>query len=206
MRPIKTGAGSDAGLAPVKTLGAAVALCAALAACPAIAQEGGADRPQVGDGAVVKGRDPAPAAAGDIEPAAPPRSPAGLWRRANIRALIANAPGRTPDRTAALPAASVRGGPLPVRPPIPVSVPRNAIGLAVAAPPPGHGAAAATAGTGPAGGSNAGRAARQAIVPVNAPAFNAGGINGTAMNRASGAIGGPARDRSRINGTLMRPK
>jgi hypothetical protein len=203
MRSVNSRGGNGSGRAPVKILAAAAVLCAAFAARPAPAQEGGdagapaggGEAPPAGvspgDGAAAKGQAPeAPPPAGDIELLAPRRAPAGLWRRANLKMLIANAHGRT----AAVPAGRSGAGTFPVRLPVRTgnaSVPRNAIGLAVA-PPPDHG--------------TFGRATSQGTVLAIGPARHATAINGTAMNRPSGAIGGPAAGRAGINGTLVRPR
>jgi hypothetical protein len=198
------------------------ALCAALAAAPSPAQEGapaaGADAPQAGGGpvdAAVKGQPPDAAAAtnGDIELFAPRRGAGGLWRRANAKTLIANAASKAPG----LPAANTRIVPLPLRPGIEVSVARNATGLAVTGPrPSGHDFARLTTPAGPSltgSGSAAGGAdgaAHSMPAPTNAGiALRGTGINGTTMGRMAtgpGLIGGPARDYSGINGTLIRPK
>jgi hypothetical protein len=215
-----------------KGLGAIVALWAALAACPALAQEAnapsapaaGADSPQAGGGpgdSVVKGAAAAPDGAAttnsrDIEPVTPMRGAAGLQRRANLKGLIANAP----PRPAGAPAGYTRVGPLPAYPAAQAATARNAIGVPIpGAKPPGHDSAGiasqaraagiGTAGIGTAPGS-AGSVTHQMQVPANAgAALRGAGVNGTAMGHvASGPapIGGPARDRSGINGTLMRRK
>jgi hypothetical protein len=154
----------------------------------------------------MKGPDGAAMTNGDLELAAPVRGSKSLWRRANVKMLIANAPGNA----AGLPAANARTGVPPVHSGIGVSTPRNAIGISLTGVrPPGHdGAGVPTqAGTrligiGTAPGS-VGGVTRQASAPTNTGAA----INGTTMGRAvSGSIGGPARDRTGINGTLMPPK
>lgn len=192
-----------------------VALSAALAACPAPAQEAaaaaGADAgggPV--DGAAMKGADGAALTNGNLELAAPIRGSKSLWRRANVKTLIANAPGNA----AGLPATNAGVGSPPVRPGTGVSTPRNAIGISLTGVRvPGHDGAGATnqagarlTGIGAAPG-NAGSVTRQASVPANAGLARGAAINGTTMGRlVSGSIGGPARDHSGINGTLMRPK
>jgi hypothetical protein len=191
-----------------------VALSATLATCPALAQEGapaaGAEAPQAGggpsDGTAMKGPDGAAQTNGDLELAAPVRGSKSLWRRANVKTLIANAPGNA----AGLPAPNARTGVPPVHPGIGVSTPRNAIGMSLTGVrPPGHdGAGVPTqAGTRPTGvgtaTGSAGGVTHQASPPTNTGAA----INGTTMGRVvSGSIGGPARDRTGINGTLMPPK
>jgi hypothetical protein len=205
----------------VKLLGIIMALCAALVALPAPAQEGapaaGADVPQAGggsgDGAAMKG--PAPdgtvLANRDIEPFTPQRGSAGLSRRANLKTLIANAP-----KAAGSPPANARIAP-PMRPGIDAAAPRNAIGVAMPGErPSGHDTAGVTTQAGrrltgigtPAG--NVGRAMHHVPVPINvSPALYGAAINGTTMGHIAsrpGSIGGPAKDRSGINGTLMRPK
>jgi hypothetical protein len=192
-----------------------VALTATLAICPALAQEGapaaGADVPQAGggpsDGPAMKGPDGAALTNRDLELAAPLRGSKSLWRRANVKTLIANSPGNT----AGPPAANARTGLPPVHPGTGVSTPRNAIGMSLTAVrPPGHDGGAVVpnqagtrlTGVGTAPGS-AGGVTHQASAPANTGAA----INGTTMGRlVSGSIGGPSRDRTGINGTLMPPK
>jgi hypothetical protein len=197
---------AETGRTPVKILSAAAgALCAALAAYSAPAQEGAATgAPAGGDAtlpagvtpgedAAVKGKAPEPAApAGDIELLAPRRAPVGLWRRANLKTLIANAPGRTtlPAGTSGVDAWLLRRPALPV-PALPLTAPRNAVGLAVASAP-GRGVT--------------GSVTPHIPVPVSGVTRHAAAINGTGLNRPSGIIGGPATDRSGINGTRMRPR
>jgi hypothetical protein len=191
-----------------------VALSATLATCPALAQEGapaaGAETPQPGggpsDGAATKGPDGTALTNGDLELVAPARGSKSLWRRANVKTLIANAPGNA----AGLAAANARTGLPPVHPGTGVSTPRNAIGMSLTGVrSPGHDgvgvptqAGIRLIGIGTALGS-AGGVTRQASAPTNTGAA----INGTTMGRVvSGSIGGPARDRTGINGTLMPPK
>ena len=153
---------------------------------------------------------------------------AGLQRRANRKALTANAP-KTPAgavATTGIGAPSLRAG-------ADGGVARNAIGIVTPGGAQGTGRAAAgfmpqTGGTasGPGigasrpgavgggmattnpGGAGLGRSA----VPFNAvtaPIPRPTGINGTNMGHiASGpsSVGGPAKDRSVINGTTIRPK
>jgi hypothetical protein len=195
-------------------------LCAVLAASHAFAQEGAAaaaaDAPSAGgkpgDGATLKGGSEGAAATNrDIDLVAPRRGIAGLWRRANVKTLIANASSTAPG----LAAANTRISPPPLRPGIGVSASRNAIGVALpGARPMGHDFAGVTAGTrlsgtGTAAG-NVGTQTTQIRTPANAgPALHGAAINGTTMSRmATGpsSIGGPARDHAGINGTLMRPK
>jgi hypothetical protein len=194
------------------------ALCAALAAGSSPAQEGaaaaGADAPQAGDGAV-KGQPPDAAATvnRDVELVAPRRGAASLWRRAHVKTLIANTATTVPGS----PAVNTRINPLPLHPGIAVSLQRNAIGLALPGPQPlGHDIARLTtsAGTGLTGNGaavgGAGGANHQIPASTNAGvALRGTGINGTRMGRlaaGSASIGGPARDQSGINGTLMRLK
>jgi hypothetical protein len=185
------------------------ALCAALAATSSPAQEGapaaGADAPQAGEGpvdAAVKGQPPDATAAtnSDIELFAPRRGAAGLWRRANVKTLIANAA----SKATGLPAANMRIVSLPLRPGIAVSAARNATGAVPGPRPSGHDFAHLTTPAGPGG------AAHPTPAPTNAGmALRGMGINGTTMSRmatGAGVIGGPARDHSAINGTLIRPK
>jgi hypothetical protein len=172
------------------------AICATLAANPAPAQEGGA----AADGAANR----------DVEPFTPQRS--GLQRRANLKALIAIAR----SNAAGFPRANVRIVPSPVRPGMEATPQRNAIGVAMPGAP-GGGAAGIMA---PAGNKPAGIGTPGAGVPLihqtPAPAIPAlshplrgAAINGTMMGRAasgSGSVGGPAKDHSGINGTMMLPK
>jgi hypothetical protein len=227
--PARLPSGHAPGRMPAKRLGAIVALWAALAACPAPAQEGAAnganapaasaDVPQAGGSpgdSPAKGAAAAPDKAatsnrGDVEPVTPMHGAASLQRRANMKALIANALPKHPGA----PAGTTRVGPLPARPVVEAAAVRNAIGVQMpGAKSPGHdGAGVATqprvTGIGTTLGS-AGSATRPMPVPTNAGAALRGvGVNGTAMGRvASGPalVGGPARDRSGINGTVMRPR
>jgi hypothetical protein len=194
-------------------------LCAVLAASHAFAQEGAAaaaaDAPPAGgsqgDGITLKGGPEGAATNRGIELVAPRRGAAGLWRRANVKTLIANAANAAPGSSAA----NTRISPPPLRPGTGVSVQRNAIGVALpAARPPSYDAAGVTTGTrlpgtGTAAG-NVGTQTTQMRAPANAgPALHGAAINGTTMSRMAvgpGSIGGPARDHTGINGTLMRPK
>jgi hypothetical protein len=139
---------------------------------------------------------------------------AGLLRRANRKALIANNAAKRPVNplagTANLPLTHPgREGPMA----------RNAVGLVL----PGSGAAgtgphvpvlpphAGPSGTGPIGTAVVGGAHLPPTPPgaPAAPALHTAGINGTTMGHIAsgpGIIGGPAKDRSGINGTTMRPK
>jgi hypothetical protein len=128
-----------------------------------------------------------------------------------VKTLIANAPAKV----AGLPAADTRMGPPLLRPPIDGSTQRNAIGIALpGARLPGYDRAGVTTGTRPTGigtaSVNVGNPTNKMRTPTNAgPALHGTAINGTTMGRVAagaGSIGGPARDRSGINGTLMRPK
>lgn len=214
MRPIHAGR-TPVKHAPMKIAAAAMAaLSTVLAAGPAPADDAaaasGGDVPQAhggapnggaaGDGAAAKGP-PAPDSTAltsrDVELAPPPRhGPPGLWRRANMGALIANtkAVGLPPPAHIA---PLLRLGSTP-------PTPRNAINT----PPPGHNH------PGPGGirttNTVAGsvRTTNYVSAPPTAgpPPFGAA-INGTGMGRmVSGSIGGPAKDHSGINGTSMRPK
>jgi hypothetical protein len=191
------------------------ALCAALA-CPAFAQEGapaaGADAPQAAttpSDAAKGGQEGAAPTSHDIDLVAPRRGADGLWRRANVKTLIANASGRA----AGLPAVNIRTGSSPSLPRIDAAIPRNAIGVALpGAPSPGRAVAGVTARSTGAG-TSAGRVGSPILrmrAPANAGAAMRGAaINGTTMGRmtaAPGSIGGPAKDHSGINGTLMRPR
>jgi hypothetical protein len=191
-------------------------LCVAPVVSRAIAQEGGspaagADAPpaggNAGDGAAVKSPDGAAVTAEanrDAVYVAPRYGAAGLWRRANVKTLIANAP---------LSAASTRVGP-PSRPGSGVS--RNAIGSVMSGTrPAGRDLAGVTAigtrlpGTATAPG-NVGIRTGQLRAPANAgQALRGAGLNGTTMNRAAvipGHIGGPAKYATGINGTLIKPR
>ncbi len=191
-------------------------LCVALVGSQVLAQEGGppaagADAPPAGgnpgDGAAMKSPDHAVDAAEanrDAVYVAPRYGAAGLWRRANVKTLIANAP---------LSAAGTRIGP-PPRPGPGVS--RNAIGSVMVAPrPAGRDVAGVTAiGTRLPGAAtapgNVGIRASQLRAPVNAgPALRGAALNGTMMNRPAvtpGHIGGPAKYTTGINGTSIRPR
>jgi hypothetical protein len=139
---------------------------------------------------------------------------AGLLRRANRKALIANNAAKRPVNplagTANLPLTHPgREGPIA----------RNAVGLVL----PGSGAAGAgphvpappphagPSGTGPIGTVVVG-GAHPPPTPPNAgvsATLHTAGINGTTMGHIAsgpGIIGGPAKDRSGINGTTVRPK
>jgi hypothetical protein len=154
----------------------------------------------------MKGPDGAVMTNGDLELVAPARGPKSLWRRANVKTLIANAPGNA----AGLAAANARTGVPPVHPGTGVSTPRNAIGMSVTGVrPPGHDSAGAPnqAGTRLIGIGTAPSSASGVTHQASAPTNTGAAINGTAMGRpVSGSIGGPARDRTGINGTLMPPK
>jgi hypothetical protein len=194
-------------------------LCVALAAHPALAQEGsaagaGADAPPAGgspgDAAAMKAPDGTAASNRDIELVAPHRGAAGLWRRANVKTLIANA---SSSKAAGLPAANSRIGPPQLHPRFDFSA-RNAVGSPLpGARPTGYDLAGATAGPGLTAGTAAGNVRNQTMrirAPADAgPALRGAAVNGTAMSRMAvgpGSIGGPARDHAGINGTLMRPR
>jgi hypothetical protein len=238
----------------VKILGTVVALCAAFATGPGLAQEdspttgrdvpravGGADDAVAVKGLVThtspdqsrtgppsppaaQGSEAAAATRSSIEPVRPEGGSAGLRRRANIKALIANAP----KMATGSPASNTRIGLPLARSGAEGGTARNAIGAVVTGGGQGLGHAVpgsiASAGIGvhsPGRGvvgvgaapANAGRADAPALaIPPNqaaSPLTHTSGINGTLMGHiASGPsyIGGPAKDRSGINGTAMRPK
>jgi hypothetical protein len=182
------------------------AICAVLGAYSVPAQEGGAAAGG-GDGAAAA-PDGATAANRDVEPFTPQRGPAALWRRANLKTLIAN----PPNKATGWPPATVNVVPSPVRPGMGAAPQRNAIGAAM---PPRQGTASGV--TAPAGNKPAGVGIPTASVPVlhqmPDPAashlLRGAAINGTTMGRAasgSGSIGGAAKDHSGINGTTMPPK
>lgn len=213
---------------------AVVALSAATASCPGLAQE---NAPAVG-GDVVRGngdsgagpsaketpvlssdggrREGAVAVKGGIEPITP--GSAGLQRRANLKMLIAN----TPRAATGLPASNTRIGPPPVRPTADPAGSRNAIGAVtpgIQTPGiqtlgrsiSGFPAPAGTHVTGVGvGASNVGGVnLRQMPVSSNVRPPYGTGINGTTMGHVTsgpGSIGGPAKDHSGINGTSIRPK
>jgi hypothetical protein len=136
---------------------------------------------------------------------------AGLLRRANRKALIAaKRPVNPLAGTTNLPLAHpTREGPIA----------RNAVGLVL----PGSGAGGASphvpvapphagpSGTGPIGTAVVG-GGHLPPTPSSAPTpptTHTAGINGTTMGHIAsgpGVIGGPAKDRSGINGTMVRPK
>ncbi|SRR6266478_4564216 len=211
----------------VKVLGVAVAvaMCAALAASPGHGQEDGAnassDRDASRAGGVGIGN------GGDIiggrgaEPVRLEGGSASLQRRANRKSLIANAPNMP-----AAPSANIGATP-PFKLPGAAGGPaRNAIGVVVPVGGQGFGHAvpgsiapaaigvrgSGVAGAGTAAGNVGGADARRPAIPPNAvtsPVAHPSGINGTTMGHiasGSGYIGGPAKDRSGINGTAMRPR
>jgi hypothetical protein len=151
---------------------------------------------------------------GDLGPVIPDGAAAGLRRRANLKMLIVNAP----KGAAALPGRSLPGlPPRPVNPSVQLgpAAARNAIG---AATPGAHltafgahlpvSASPGSPNAGVMGGVGATNAHRAAPLP-SAARPQATGINGTTMGRvAAGSVpvGGPAKNRSAINGTLIRPK
>jgi hypothetical protein len=186
-------------------------------ACPALAQEGaaaaGAEAPSAagsapGDGVATKGEpDGAAAANHGVDLVAPRSRATGLWRRANEKTSIANA-------SAGLLAASTHMGP-PSRPRIDVSAQRNALGIAIpGALSPGHGVSGVTTATRSTGIATTAGSVGNTTMQVHAPAstgpvLRGAAINGTVMSRIAAApvsIGGPAKDRSGINGTLMRSR
>jgi hypothetical protein len=211
----------------VLSLAVAVALCAALAASPGRAQEDGTnagpnrDASRMGGVAVGDGGDTI--GGRGAEPVRLEGGSASLQRRANRKSLIAtapNMPGASPAHIGAIPPfkfPGAEGGP-----------PRNAIGVVVpgggqgfghAVPgsiaPAGigvHGPGSAAAGAGTAAGNVGGADARRWVIPPNpvtSPATHTSGIHGSTMGHIAsgpGYIGGPAKDRSGISGTAMRPR
>ncbi|SRR5579871_5546883 len=204
---------------PLRTM--VLALCAVFALCPALAQEdaaaAGGDTSRAGggqsDSAAAKGAagaaDGAAMTNHGIDPVTPQGGLSGLQRRANVKALASGAP----RQAAGPPAAHALTAPLPVHPG--TDAPRNAIGSAMPGTGlPGRDVASTTqAGIRPTGfgsaAGNLGIETRRIPVPTGAPPVLHGtGINGTTMGRMSSgppSIGGPAKDRSGINGTLIRP-
>jgi hypothetical protein len=179
------------------------ALGAIVAANPASAQEGA---PAAGGDAVQ-----APAPSSDVEPFTPRRGPAGLARRANLKALIANASGRA----AGVPSAAAGAAPSRVRIRMDAGQ-RNAIGVVVpgtTAPAIGIIGNAAPSGNKPANigtpVANIAGTTQRLPAPAASSVLHATGINGTTMGRmitSPGSIGGPAKDHSGINGTSMRSR
>jgi hypothetical protein len=211
----------DTGRMPTSILAAAVVVsCALLAAHPAPAQEApaaGGDVPHGADSAGDAAKGPAadPDAAPpprDLDLVPPRRGTAGLWRPTDMKALI---PKRS-NRAAGLPPANTpRIAPLPARPGTYGATPRNAIGTSISPRQPGPEPRGITPlpGTRPTTGTtagNGGTATRPTPVPaIASQTMHGTAINGTTMGRlASGpaSIGGPAKDRSAINGTLLKPK
>lgn len=208
----------DRGPTPTNILAAViVTLCAVFAANPAPAQEGQpapGDVPQAAGGAGDGSKAPLAAAAApparDIELVPVERGAPGLWRRANVKTLIAKAA----SKPASLPPTNIpRDIPLlSVRPATDAATPRNAIGAVMPPRPPGLGHGGNTApppGTRPISGSAAGVTMHPTSVPANAgQALHSAAVNGTTIGgrtaSGSGAIGGPAKDRSGINGTLLK--
>jgi hypothetical protein len=212
------------GLLRARLLGTAMAtLCAVLAACPAaLAQEGapagGGDAPQTGDGPPAKGTGPdgSGTANRDVEPFTPQRGSAGLQRRANLKALIATSRTNAGGASASMPGSNVRTSSTPALPGVGATMTqRNAIGVALPGAAPGRGIAGipTPAGSKPAGigtpSSNVIGAIHHASLPNAGLPSRGAVVNGTTMGRGSsgpGYIGGPAKDHSGINGTLMSPK
>jgi hypothetical protein len=157
-----------------------------------------------------------------IDPVRAESGSAGLQRRANLKALIANPPKMQTDSTAF----NTRFGPPPGRPGAVGGATRDAIGVVVPGGGQGHTVPGSTAsagigghslgsgvvGAGAATGNPGSADARRSTIPPNpvmSPAAHMSGINGTTMGHiASGPsyVGGPAKDRSGINGTAVRPK
>jgi hypothetical protein len=199
---------------PRPTTLAAMALATVLAAHPAAGEDAGpAAAPETahhtGDGVAPDHAGPAqagpahapsaadaPAPPGrDISLLAPPRHGTALlpWHRAGLKALPGVTSATQPALRIVTPAPHLRPA---------TGAPRNAVGLLV--PPRPQGGV-------PAAGAVA--VVTPAIRPVPAPPAAAqplsrAAINGTAMGRlpTPAAIGGPARDRSGINGTLVKPR
>ena len=209
----------------MKILGVVAVVCAALAARPGLAQEDvpatDRDVPRAnggtGDGVAIKGFRAGPDGGittnGGPDPVRPEGGSIGLQRRANLKTLIVNAPKIATGSSAS----NTRIGPQLPRPGADGAAARNAIGVMT---PGGH-----TSGDGlpsftvPTGGGvtatgtpgrNAGGAdLHRGAAPLNAdPTPHAAGLNGTSIGHIGsgpGSIGGPAKDRSGINGTFVRP-
>jgi hypothetical protein len=202
----------------VRTLGTvvAVALWAALATRPGLAQgdaaQGGADRDAPRADTNLKGGDSAISVK-------PNEGLAVLLRRASRNRPIAHPAGLSANTGASNPFARRGAGDGTMRNAIGVVVPGRGQGAGGAAPgssahptinanDPGPGTIGAATGAGHIGDVNVHRPA----IPLNAatgPGPHTAGIGGTAISRIGlgpGHIGGPAKDRSGINGTTMRPK
>jgi hypothetical protein len=132
---------------------------------------------------------------------------AGLLRRANRKALIANS-----EKKPTGPSAGIGTGTTQLtRPGREGALARNAVGLVV---PGGSGAGAGGAGQHGVGAIGTGgvvAGGHPMTVPnvVTAPTVHAAGINGTTIGHLAsgpGIIGGPAKNVSSINGTTVRPK
>ncbi|SRR5579871_189190 len=201
---IKTADGNDVvrTLAVGKSSGIAVtlALCAMLATQPGLAQEEAptADAPRGGGAAI----------------SAEPVKPEGgsLQRRTNLRMPVVPPPKATgaPSSAGIAPPFVRRGADgAAARNAVGVVMPsshlpgRNTSGVSVQA---GTGVSGAGASHGNIGGVNFQRPA----VPLNtAPTPHVTGINGTTMGHVASrpsSVGGPAKDRSGISGTGMRPR
>ncbi|MBO0751440.1 MAG: hypothetical protein J2P53_04990 [Bradyrhizobiaceae bacterium] len=191
----------------MRSIATVLALYAVLAANPAPAQEGppspdGGDFTRAGGTAGDGTKAPvaeAPPPVHDVESVPPRHGAATLWRRANVKALVANAANK-----ANLPALNTpHVAPLPVRAGGAIT-PRNAIGAVI--PPSGQrgtnvGSAAANGGT----------TMHQMPAPANAgQALHGAAINGSTMGgrtaSRAGSIGGPAKDRSGVDGTSFRQR
>jgi hypothetical protein len=155
---------------------------------------------------------------GGINLVTPDNGYANLLRRANRKALIANVPKKPSPLAGAAPKSQITNSSNDV------VVPRNAVGLVM--PPPGTGQSVpapkraggigiGAIGNGLVGGAVVGGSAEVRHLPPtpsNAaipPTVHTAGVNGTTMGHiASGPsmIGGPAKDRSGINGTTVRPR
>jgi len=205
----------------MKILGVVAAVCAALAAGPGLAQEDvpttDRDVPRAnggaGDGVAIKGLRAGPDGAittnGGLDPVRLEGGSIGLQRRANLKMLIVNAPKIATGSSAS-------NTQLP-RPGADGAAARNAIGVvAPGGHTSGYGLPSFTVPTGSGvtaigtPGRNAGGAdLHRGAAPLNAAATpHAAGLNGTLIGRIGsgpGSIGGPAKDRSGINGTFLRP-
>jgi hypothetical protein len=197
----------------LRILGVVAAWCAVLAAGPGLAQEnapttdGSVPRTS---GGMVEGLE---VTTNGVEPVRPEGGSAGLQRRANLKALIANAPKIATGSSAS----GTRIGPPLVGPGAHGAVARNAIGAVVPGgqtsshSPPGftiQTSSGATAIGAP--GRNVGDVnLHRAPVPSNAgPMPQAAGLNGTMIGHIGSGpslIGGPAKNHSGINGTFLRP-
>jgi hypothetical protein len=130
---------------------------------------------------------------------------AALLRRANRKTLVAITPSAAPSTNT--------GAHTPMRPGADGGAMRNAIGVVVPGGGQGPvGTGPGTIGAGTPAGNVGGADVRRPAIPLNAatgPAAHTAGINSTTMGHIAfgpSYIGGPAKDRSGINGTAMRPR